>query len=90
MDKLYFWPKKDNALKFLVYSWYKDEYGLLDITNEKTFMGMSATLLSFFKSNAEQLIQATESNIGSYSNGKSKTDLYKTMIGKRINYYDFA
>ena len=57
LDKLYFWPDKDNALKFLVYNWYKDEYGLLDITDKETFTGTSATVLSFFKSNAEQLVQ---------------------------------
>ena len=57
MDKLYFFEKKDDKLKFLVYNWFNDEYGLLDIANEKTFMGMTTTVLSFFKSNAEQLMQ---------------------------------
>ena len=89
LDKLYFWPDKDNALKFLVYNWYKDEYGLLDITDKETFTGTSATVLSFFKSNAEQLVQQNESNIGSYSNGKDNSDIFKSMFNRRVYQYDF-
>ena len=89
MDKLYFFSKKDDKLKFLVYCQHSGEYGLLDIADKNTFMGMTTTVLSFFKSNAEHLVQENESNIGSYSNGKMKRDLYMTMFNKSICEYDF-
>lgn len=52
-------------------------------------MGMTTTVLSFFKSNAEQLIAQDESNIGSYLNGKLKTDIFKTMFSRDVYSYDF-
>lgn len=52
-------------------------------------MGMSTTVLSFFKTNAEQLLMPNESNIGSYSNGSAKTDMYNAMFSKRVYNYDF-
>lgn len=90
MDKLYFWNQKDNTLKFLVYNWYEDNYHLLDIAASSTLMGMKTTILSFFKSNTELLTQQTPSNIGSYTNGMSKTDLYSLMFNKDVYEYDLV
>ena len=56
LDKLYFWSKKDNSMKFLVYNWYKDTYGLIDIAKIDTFMGTASAILSFFGTNAENLV----------------------------------
>jgi len=87
MDKLYFWDKKDKSLKFLVYDWHKDTYGLLDIADFGTFMGTASVVLSFFGTNAENLVQSIESNIGSYSNRMSNVDMYKTMFKKNVYNY---
>ena len=84
MDKLYFWEKKDNSLKFLVYNWFKDKYGLLDITKMETYMGTANAVLSFFGTNAENLVQSVESNIGSYNNGMYNIDMYKSMFKKNV------
>lgn len=90
MDKLYFWQQKDNSLKFLVYNWYSDNYHLLDMAWSGSLMGSKSTILSFFKSNAELLAQKIPSNIGSYTNGMSKTDLYSVMFNKDVYEYDMS
>lgn len=76
MDKLYFYNERDKSLKFLAYNWYKDTYGLLDIAKVDTFLGTASTILSFFGTNAENVVQSVPSNVGSYDNGMSNIDMY--------------
>ena len=90
MDKLYFYGDKDSALKFLYYDWKDDVYSIFDLQNKNTLKDTSTTVLSFFKSNAELLIQQDGINIGSLIKSDSKTLLYQTMFQREVYNYDLT
>ena len=76
MHKLYYFPTKDDSMKFVVYDWFDDKYRLLDMKKKDTSIGSSTTLLSFFKTNNEALIQQEPTNLGSFASPMPKTDVY--------------
>ena len=88
MDKLYFYAVKDKAIKFLYYNWHDNVYSVLDLHNKNTLKDTSMTVLSFFKSNAELLIQQDGTNIGSLIASESKTNMYQTMFDREVYDYD--
>lgn len=57
MHKLYYFSTKDSSIKFLVYDWFNDKFRLIDLKNKDTGVGTFSTVLSFFKTNNEALIQ---------------------------------
>ena len=65
LHKLYYNPIRDDSIKFIVFDWFDSKYRLLDLKNKDTFVGTFATMLSFFKSNNEMLIQQEPTNFGS-------------------------
>ena len=86
--KLYYtYTQKDDSLKFLVYDWFNDTYRLLDLKQKNTAIGSYATLMSFFKTNNEMLIQAEPTNIGSFRKGAAKTDMYTGLFDANIFQY---
>lgn len=56
MHKLYYFPKRDDSVKFIVLDWLNNKYRLLDMKNRQTTMGSFPTVLSFFKSNTELIV----------------------------------
>ena len=56
MHSLYFWPVRDESIKFFCYNWFTKKYCLLDVADKDTMLGNSVALLSFFKSNVEKMI----------------------------------
>lgn len=56
LHKLYFLPSRDDSVKFIYYDWLNRKYKMLDLADNNSILNCSATVLSFFKSNAEALI----------------------------------
>ena len=57
LHKLYYAPdKKDDSLKFIAYDQKNDKYCIVDIKDSHTFIGAYSTIISFFKTNNENLI----------------------------------
>ena len=89
MHKLYYYPTVDDSLKFVVYDWFTDKYRLFDLKDRKTSTGQYSTMMSFFKTNNEMLVQQEPTNFGSLKNCASKVDAYQTIFEKDIYGYDF-
>lgn len=89
MHKLYYFPTRDTSVKFIVYDQFEDKYSMLDLCDKRTFKGIFSTLMSFFKSNNENLIQSEPTNIGSLSETIHKVDVYKNTFEKDTFQYDF-
>lgn len=88
MHKLYYnYDQKDDSLKFFVYDWFNDQYRLLDVKQNKTSIGSYSTILSFFKTNNEVLIQQEPTNIGSFRSPAKKTKLYSNMFNTNLFQY---
>ena len=82
LHKLYYYPTKDNSIKFLLYDLFTRKYKIFDLKNKDTSTGSFATILSFFKTNNEALIQQDPTNIGSYTKPISKTNAYVNAFEK--------
>lgn len=89
MHKLYYFSTKDSSIKFLVYDWFNDKFRLIDLKNKDTGVGTFSTVLSFFKTNNEALIQQEPTNIGAFNIAMPKTDVYETAFEKQMFDYDF-
>ena len=90
MHKLYYAPlMKDDSMKFIVYDQRKDTYGLLDLKDSQTFIGSYSTILSFFKTNNEALIQQEPTNIGSFESPMEKQMVYSDLFDKVMYSYDY-
>lgn len=89
LNKQYYLKKRESSLKFIVYDMHTNKYRALDLKDNTTTVGRYEVVLSFFKTNTEQLISTQPANIGSFANPMSKTLLYKTLFTKRISTYDF-
>ena len=87
--KLYYFPDKDDSVKFFVYDWFDDKYRLVDLKNKDTAIGTYGTMLSFFKTNNEVLIQQEPTNIGSFKSPVPKTNVYQNAFKKEMFSYDF-
>lgn len=88
MKKLYYYSEKDTAVKFFLYNESNDKYQLFDITNKDTATGTYSTVLSFFKTNNEQLVQQEPVNIGSLKFSLHKPEVYRSFF--KYNMYDFS
>lgn len=88
MQKMYYYNEKDNCMKFFLYNESKNRYQLFDVTNKDTATGMYTTLLSFFKTNNESLIQQEPTNIGYMKHPMTKQDTYRNFF--KYNMYDFS
>ena len=83
LHKLYYTPdKKDDSLKFVVYC-------ILDLKDSHTFIGAYSTIISFFKTNTENLIQQEPTNIGSFKNAATKPEFYQNVFDKHMYGYDY-
>ena len=90
MHKLYYLPTRDQSMKFIVYNMFTDKYHIVDVTDWSMFIGnMTSTALSFFKSNIELLIQQEATNLGSFANPRTRTDLFKSMFNRKVIGYDY-
>lgn len=88
LHKLYYdYATKDDSLKFLVYDQFNNAYRLLDIKQKSTALGFYSTILSFFKTNAEVIIQQEPTNMGSFINSAMKTDVYSSLYN--INMFQY-
>ena len=76
MHKLYYFSDKDDSVKFFLYDWFNDKYRILDLKNKDTALGTYATVLSFFKTSTETMIQQEPTNIGSLKSAVPKTYAY--------------
>ena len=83
-------PVKDDALKFVMYDMFMKKYRLVDISKANTLVGTFTTVLSFFKSNVETLIQDHPTNFGSFTESCSRLDLYKTLFSHAMYGYDYS
>lgn len=88
MHKMYYFEDKDQSVKFFLYNETTDKYQLLDIADKSTSTGMYTTILSFFKTNNESLIQQEPTNIGMIRSSTSKTDVYRNFF--KYNMYDYS
>ena len=88
MHKMYYFEDKDQSVKFFLYNETTDKYQLLDIADKSTSTGMYTTILSFFKTNNESLIQQEPTNIGMIRSRTSKTDVYRNFF--KYNMYDYS
>ena len=88
MHKLFFLPEKDESLKFIVYNQLTNKYQLLDLADNHTFLSLVNTTLSFFKSNAEMMIQQFPSNLGSFNSTIGNIGEYKNLFDKDMYAYD--
>lgn len=90
MHKLYYDPMmRDDSMKFIVYDQFLDKYRLLDIKDQFTLVGAYSTILSFFKTNTEAMIQQEPTNIGAFRTQKTKQYLYSDMFDKHMFGYDY-
>lgn len=89
MHKLYYYPSRDSSVKFLLYDIFNDNYRLVDLKDKNTLIGSFATIISFFKSSNENLIQSEPTNIGSLGETIHKIDVYKNSFEKDTFTYDF-
>lgn len=87
--KLYYFPTRDDSVKFLLYDWFNDKYRLFDLKNKTTALGTYTTTMSFFKTNNEMLVQQEPTNMGSLSNPTPKTLAYENAFEKDIFSYDY-
>ena len=90
LHKLYYNPIRDDSIKFIVFDWFDSKYRLIDLKNKDTFVGTFTTMLSFFKSNNEMLIQQEPTNFGSLQNAMPKTEAYKNAFDKDLFSYDYS
>ena len=90
LHKLYFLPSRDDSVKFIYYDWLNRKYKVLDLADNKSILNCSATALSFFKSNAEMLIQQDPTNIGSFVNSIGNINEYKNLFSKDMFSYDIT
>ena len=88
MHKLFFLPDRDDTMKFIVYDWFNQKYRLLDLTIKDTFLNITNTTLSFFKSNAELMIQQYASDLGSFDTTSGNISEYKNLFAKDMYTYD--
>ena len=79
--------KKDDSMKFFVYDWFNNTYRLLDLKQKNTVIGQYSTILSFFKTNNEVLIQQEPTNIGSFKSPSMKTKLYQNLFNTNMFQY---
>ena len=90
MHKLYYAPlAKDDSMKFIVYDQKNDSYRLVDLKDQQTFIGSYSTILSFFKTNAEALIQQEPTNIGSFESPMQKQAVFSDLFDKSMYGYDY-
>lgn len=86
--KLYYnFDIKDDSMKFFVYDWFNDKYRLLDMKLKNTVIGTYSTVLSFFKTNNEVLIQQEPTNIGSFKSPTAKTSVYSNLFNVNMFQY---
>lgn len=89
MHKLYYFPKRDDSVKFIVLDWLNNKYRLLDMKNRQTTMGSFPTVLSFFKSNTELIVQQEPTSLGSIKKSMPKTLAYENLFEKDLFSYDY-
>jgi hypothetical protein len=59
----------------------------MDLKKKDTTYGSYSTMVSFFKTNNEMLIQAEPTNFGSFYKSASKTDTYGSLFD--INLFQY-
>ena len=90
MHKLYYWSElRDDSLKFIVYDQFENKYRLIDIKDSFTYVGSYSTMLSFFKTNNETMIQQEPTNIGSFEQPITKQQVYSNLFDKHMFGYDY-
>lgn len=90
LHKMYYYPTKDDSVKFLVYDYFNDQYGMLDLKNKETSTGSFSTVMSFFKTNTEALVQQDPTSIGSLRTSLPKTAAYANAFEKDMSTYDYS
>lgn len=88
MHKLFFLPDRDESIKFIYYDWFNKMYKLLDLADKSTIHSIGSTIMSFFKSDAEYLIQQEPSRLGSFDSTVGNINEYKCMFAKDMYAYD--
>ena len=90
LHKMYYKSEmKDDSLKFIAYDMRQDKYCLFDIKDSRTFIGSYSTILSFFKTNNEVLIQQEPTNIGAFESPMPKQLVYSDTFDKHMIGYDY-
>lgn len=90
MHKLYFLPKKDSSMKYIMFDLIQNKYKLLDISHLLNGFDTSSVIVSFFKSNVESLATEEPNNLGAFTESTTQTDLYKDLFEKQIYSYDLS
>lgn len=87
MHKLYFLPKKDTSMKYLIFDLIQNKYKLLDIAHLLNGLESTSVTVSFFKSNVEALTTEEPNNLGAFMEGTTQTDLYEDLFEKQLYLY---
>lgn len=89
MHKMYYFPTRDESIKLFTYDQLASTVKLIDLARKDTALGMTGTVLSFFKTNVETLIQQEPTNLGSFRSPAQKTLLYQSILEQSISTYDY-
>lgn len=88
LDKLFYYSKVINAMKFIVYNENENKYRMLDLSKKQTFGGALLVILSMFKTQLESMAYSSECNFGTVVRFP-KTDMHKMLFQKDMATYDF-
>lgn len=89
LPKTYYFNERDNKMRFLLYNESTNKYQLLDVTNTQTITGMFTEVLSFFKTDAEGMMQPKPVNIGYVKDTIDKMDVYKGSMTYDMHDFSF-
>lgn len=86
LGKLYYYSSKDTNLKFLVYNESDDMFYIVNTTDQKTYLGNSNIIVSFFKNKIETMLQQDATELNSVTKFP-KTSTYSNVRAKI--FFDF-
>lgn len=87
-QKMYYFLDKDSSLKFLYLNGRNNIYYLFDLNNASTYSGSYNMVVSFFKSNLENVQQTQPLNF-SVITRKPKSASYQTLFDSSLYSFDY-
>ena len=88
LDKLFYYSKTIDSMKFIVYDEDKNQYRMLDLAKKETFGNAIMVILSMFKTQLESMAYSSECNLGTVVRFP-KTKTHQMLFEKKLFQYDF-
>ena len=88
LDKLFYYSKTIDSMKFIVYDEDKNQYRMLDLAKKETFGNAIMVILSMFKTQFESMAYSSECNLGTVVRFP-KTKTHQMLFEKKLFQYDF-